>query len=249
MDEYDIELESIAPEEFDLENFESQVQSELHRLSLRPLVQGSSQPGGNMSPPDNVPSPKVQESSELDNLPPPKMSLPPKRIASRSRVLSYIRNFFLNVVIFIFIGVILGFLLARGTSINLATIAITIYGIGFVLGLFFLLRFFLGYREREVRKARQAIRERQQAEEAAKRRISQLVAQETLNNPSIRRLLCPSLKSVTSDVFEISKVVTPVLTGAVIAGTIAIPLNPLLFAAIAVVIARSGVNSLCADFK
>lgn len=221
MEEYDIELESISPEEFDLENFEYQVQREIYQmLDLLPLGE------------------QVVATIKREDI--------PKKISLRSRVLFYIKSIPLKVVPLIFAGVMVGFLLARGTSITLATVAI--YGIC-CLGFLFALKRFLDYREEQARRARQADWERRQAEEDAKRRISQLMAGEIVDNPSIRKLLCPSLKSITSDIFEISKMITPVLTGAVIAGTIAIPLNPMLIAAVAFVIARSGVNSLCADYK
>lgn len=73
-------------------------------------------------------------------------------------------------------------------------------------------------------------------------------ASKLLAKEDIRKRLCPALKSATDDVYDISKSVTPVLVGCVVAGTISIPLNPVLFAAIAVVIARMGISALCAGF-
>lgn len=73
-------------------------------------------------------------------------------------------------------------------------------------------------------------------------------ASNLLAKEDIRKRVCPALKSATDDVFVISKAVTPVLVGCVVAGTISIPLNPVLFAAIAVVIARMGISALCAGF-
>jgi hypothetical protein len=64
----------------------------------------------------------------------------------------------------------------------------------------------------------------------------------------IRQALCPALKSASNDAFEIAKITTPILVPLALVGTIAIPLNPLLFAIIALVIARMGIASLCADF-
>lgn len=73
-------------------------------------------------------------------------------------------------------------------------------------------------------------------------------ASKLLAKEDIRKRLCPALKSATDDVFDISKSITPVLVGCITAGTISIPLIPVLFAAIAVVIARMGISALCAGF-
>lgn len=78
--------------------------------------------------------------------------------------------------------------------------------------------------------------------------ISTQIASDVLKRKNVRELLCPALKSVTDDVFDISKSVTPVLTGCVVSGVISIPLTPVIFAAVAVVIVRMSVASLCAGY-
>jgi len=72
--------------------------------------------------------------------------------------------------------------------------------------------------------------------------------EEIVRRPDVREVLCPTLKSGVDDAFEIAKVITPILVPLVLAGTIAIPLNPILFATIAIVIARMGVAGLCAEY-
>lgn len=78
--------------------------------------------------------------------------------------------------------------------------------------------------------------------------ISTQIASDVLKRKNVRERLCPALKSVTDDVFDISKSVTPVLTGCVVSGVISIPLTPVIFAAVAVVIVRMGVATLCAGY-
>jgi hypothetical protein len=79
---------------------------------------------------------------------------------------------------------------------------------------------------------------------------SQQEAEEYVAKASIKQLICQVLRPVqllANDVFEIAKQVTPVLAAAVVAGTLTIPLDPWLFAWIAVLIYRAGVNTFCAD--
>ncbi len=64
---------------------------------------------------------------------------------------------------------------------------------------------------------------------------------------SIRSILCPALKSLSGDAFEIAKVSTPILLSLSLAGTISLPAQPLVFAMVAVIIARSGVAAVCAQ--
>ena len=73
-------------------------------------------------------------------------------------------------------------------------------------------------------------------------------AKELLARKDIRAYLCPALLRGSDDVFELSKIVTPLLLGFVAAGTIAIPLVPVLFAAIAFEITRMGITSICANY-
>jgi hypothetical protein len=61
----------------------------------------------------------------------------------------------------------------------------------------------------------------------------------------IREVLCPALKYVSHDVFEIAKVTTPVLLSLSAAGNIVLPAQPMAYAIIAIVIARTGVSVIC----
>jgi hypothetical protein len=74
-------------------------------------------------------------------------------------------------------------------------------------------------------------------------------AKEIVSRQDIRKLLCPALKVVTDDAGTIAVTIIPILIGGIIAGTIVMPLNPILFGWIAIVIARTGVASICADYS
>lgn len=64
---------------------------------------------------------------------------------------------------------------------------------------------------------------------------------------AIRESCCPSLKLVSDDAFEIAKAIAPILVPLSLAGTIAVPVQPMLFAWIGLVIARLGVKNICED--
>jgi hypothetical protein len=70
-------------------------------------------------------------------------------------------------------------------------------------------------------------------------------AQRIVKRKSVRKYLCPALKSVSNDAFEIAKVIIPIL--APLSQSVKIPLDPLLFATIAIVIAKVSIAGLCAD--
>ncbi|MEK6751777.1 MAG: hypothetical protein AABZ00_05875 [Chloroflexota bacterium] len=65
----------------------------------------------------------------------------------------------------------------------------------------------------------------------------------------VRKYLCPALQTASNDAYDIAKIITPILIPLILAGTIAIPLQPLLFSHLALSIARMGIASLCDDFK
>jgi hypothetical protein len=65
----------------------------------------------------------------------------------------------------------------------------------------------------------------------------------------VRAYLCPVLRSATRDVYDVVKMTTPILLPLAIAGTLPIPLNPLLFALVAVLIGRMGVEGFCAEYE
>lgn len=72
-------------------------------------------------------------------------------------------------------------------------------------------------------------------------------AEQQSQRQDIRKLICPALKSVSDDVNEIAKVIVPLLAGAALGGTLIIPLNPILFGWIALIIARSGIATICTE--
>ncbi len=67
------------------------------------------------------------------------------------------------------------------------------------------------------------------------------------NMEFVRRYLCPALRSASDDAFDIAKVLTPLLGSLSLAGVVALSLDPLIFAALSLLIARMGVASLCAE--
>jgi 7-cyano-7-deazaguanine synthase in queuosine biosynthesis len=95
--------------------------------------------------------------------------------------------------------------------------------------------------EEEEKEERRRKREEEEVEAAVQ-------AEKLVSQKDIGQYLCPALQTVADDAFDIAKVVTPILVPMVLAGTISIPLNPLFFATIALVIARMGVASLCAGY-
>ncbi len=80
-----------------------------------------------------------------------------------------------------------------------------------------------------------------------RREMSQEKAKEIIKKKKVRASLCSALKTASNDTFEIAKIITPILIGLGAAGTISIPLLPVLFAALAFTIARLGISSVCAD--
>jgi|GEM_PF-6347467 len=74
-------------------------------------------------------------------------------------------------------------------------------------------------------------------------------AKEIVTKNNLKAYLCPALQTLSNDTFEIAKVSTPILLGLVAGGILTIPLSPMLFAAIAFIIARSGIASFCAGYK
>jgi hypothetical protein len=75
------------------------------------------------------------------------------------------------------------------------------------------------------------------------RQVEELVAQ-----PDFKKYFCPFLKAISNDAFEIAKVITPILIALMAAGKIQINLDPLIFAAISIFIARAGTASVCEDY-
>lgn len=63
--------------------------------------------------------------------------------------------------------------------------------------------------------------------------------------PQIREVLCPALRYISNDIFEIAKVTTPVLLSLSAMGTIVLPAQPMAYAIIAIVIGKTGVSVIC----
>ena len=59
--------------------------------------------------------------------------------------------------------------------------------------------------------------------------------------------LCPSLLKTSDDVFEIAKSSTPVLLTLSLSGTISLPIQPVFFAAAAILLTRSSIAAICKD--
>lgn len=74
-------------------------------------------------------------------------------------------------------------------------------------------------------------------------------AEKLVSRKDIRKYLCPVLKSVSDDAFEIAKLITPILLSLSLAGTVAIPLSPILFANLAIVISKTGIAALCVGYN
>lgn len=74
-------------------------------------------------------------------------------------------------------------------------------------------------------------------------------AEKIVSRQDIKKLICPALEKFTDDAGKIATNITPILISAIIAETIVMPLNPILFGWIAVVIARAGVAGICVDFN
>jgi hypothetical protein len=70
-------------------------------------------------------------------------------------------------------------------------------------------------------------------------------AHEIVHQPDVRHRLCAALASGTGDMFDIGKTLVPVLIPLSLAGAIAVPVTPIVIAAIALVIARMGVGAFC----
>ena len=65
----------------------------------------------------------------------------------------------------------------------------------------------------------------------------------------VKIIICASLKSLSGDVFELSKLLGTLLLGLEVAGKLAMPLTPLYVAGAALFIVRGGIAALCAETK
>jgi hypothetical protein len=79
----------------------------------------------------------------------------------------------------------------------------------------------------------------------AERRLAMNAAADLVKQKDILERICPGLQTVASDAQSLAKWITPGLFPLAIAGTI--PMNPLIFAGIAILFLRVGVASLCKE--
>ena len=66
-----------------------------------------------------------------------------------------------------------------------------------------------------------------------------------LHDRGIKKHICAMLKSVTDDTFEVSKILISVLLPLSISGTVLIPINPIIYGFISIVISRMGIALYC----
>ena len=76
-----------------------------------------------------------------------------------------------------------------------------------------------------------------------------VTAQQLIARDDIRRRLCPALHNADSNAPGIAKIITPILAPLVLDGTLAIPLDPLLFAMGSLEISRIGIENYCRGDK
>lgn len=82
-----------------------------------------------------------------------------------------------------------------------------------------------------------------------KQEEQQILATKMLITEKILTRVCPALQSFSGDSHDIAKIIVPILIPLVLAGTLTIPLQPLIFSYIAILISRMGVASLCANYS
>jgi hypothetical protein len=78
--------------------------------------------------------------------------------------------------------------------------------------------------------------------------VSREKAEELLRHKDIRAYLCPSLQTVSGDIFTVANTVAQVLAPLTIAGALSIPLVPILFASMGILIVRIGIANICVDY-
>lgn len=71
-------------------------------------------------------------------------------------------------------------------------------------------------------------------------------AEEIVEKGNVKNIICEAIKSPVDDVVELAQQITPALVGAILAESILIPLNPIIFGWIALLIFKMGINAYCA---
>jgi hypothetical protein len=74
-------------------------------------------------------------------------------------------------------------------------------------------------------------------------------AEVLIRQGSVLERLCPTLRTVSGDLGAVAKAITPILLPLAIGPQAVIPLTPLAFGAVAVVVVRAGVSAICPERK
>jgi hypothetical protein len=74
-------------------------------------------------------------------------------------------------------------------------------------------------------------------------------AADLLQRPTVRQQLCRPLRSVSEDIREVAKVVGAALLPLSLTPAAVIPVSAVLFGAVAVMIVRAGISSVCAGVE
>ncbi|MFI5891651.1 hypothetical protein ACIA5D_16220 [Actinoplanes sp. NPDC051513] len=72
-------------------------------------------------------------------------------------------------------------------------------------------------------------------------------AEELISRPSVRDRLCPQLKAVSDDLGDVAKGVVGAMIPLAIGPQAVMPLSAVAFGALAVIVLRAGVKTLCPD--
>jgi hypothetical protein len=70
-----------------------------------------------------------------------------------------------------------------------------------------------------------------------------------IKDRKLLKYICPALQGLTGDIAEVAKSLTIALVPLSLAGAITVPLNPYLYAMLAFVICKSGIEALCKNYK
>lgn len=90
------------------------------------------------------------------------------------------------------------------------------------------------------------IDQRMTAEEAIKA-LKQ--AEEEVNKPGVRKLICPALLSTADDIMTLSVALTASISSLALTGQINVPLSAAFVAGVVVLVYRAGVKSFCQNIK
>lgn len=91
-------------------------------------------------------------------------------------------------------------------------------------------------------------REQQRKEEEAKKRLALLQAEEVLAQDEIKAKLCAVLQDFSGSVFEMSKNIPTTLLTIYVAGQLSVPLTPLVAAAVIFMLTKLGISAYCSQY-